>query len=54
MEVAFVVVPKEAVKLEVAMVPVEVMFATETMFPEKMAFPCTDNGLPGVVVPKPA
>ena len=38
-EVALVVVPEVAEKLVVAIVPVAVMLETETMLPEKMAFP---------------
>ena len=40
-EVAFVVVPKVEVRLVVAIVPVAVIFATETILPEKIAFPWT-------------
>ena len=52
-EVALVVVPEVAVRFKVEMVPVAVMDETETILPEKIAFPWTANLLLGVVVPTP-
>ena len=52
-EVALVVVPEVAVRLTVETVPVAVMFATETILPENIAFPCTEREDKGEVVPIP-